>query len=213
MQEDWRGKHIFNLKILWDDSEGQIQVHENDEPSILSQEFTKVNNLPENFSELIEHEIEKKIDEVLNNESMNNDSELNISDLNMKPSILKSTCQSSTSISKNNRKLSQYTKIFKFLADGEFISPQSMACLDLKHRLCRILMPLLIDINATDEIVDFERFCLKMYALENLLSTQDLKYLKEFQLDLKSVSPKERRVKFEKNLLNETVTKKYYNLL
>lgn len=213
MQEDWRGKHIFNLKILWDDSEGQIQVHENDEPSILSQEFTKANNLPEHFSELIELEIEKKIDEVLECETVNNDSELDITDLHTKPSILKSSCRSSAGISKNDRKLAQYSKIFKFLADGELISPQSMACLDLKHRLCRTLMPLLIDINATDELVDFERFCLKMYALESVLGKEDLKYLEGFQLNLKSVSPKERKVKFEKELLNETVTRKYYNLL
>lgn len=213
MQEQWRGKHIFNMKIVWEDLEGLISVYENDEPSILSQEFIKANNLPEAYSELIEQEIEHKIVEVLKTESQ--DSEFCSTDLFSKPSVFKNTGQSSKCENKiglkADKRISQYVKIFKFLADGDFITPQSLSCLDLKHKLCKILMPLLIDLNGIDEFVDFDQFFVKITALETLLGKEDLNYLKNFQLDLRSVSPKERKLKFERALLNETISKRFYN--
>jgi hypothetical protein len=214
MQELWRGKHVFTLDVVWDDKHWLMQVFENDEPCLLAEEFGKVNQLNQGYVKLIEKEIEKRIQEMIDLEKggdrvdTGNFDLMTRSSLDQKPANRNSR-SNSPSRKKNTQKLSQYKKIFQFLTPFETISEETMSCIDLKHRVCRILLPLLIDLNSTDQKIDFITFCCKMDALNKVLPGSDWNTLMTFQLNLRESSPEVKNKKFQRTLFNESLSKKY----
>lgn len=229
MQEPSRGKHIFTLKIIWDDKHDLIVVHENDEPSLISTEFVNRNSLPESYIELIESEIESKIEKLLQVEKIETEDLDEVKeDESNEPGVSKEEetgedvetydegglrINSKKSLTperkRSGKKLAQYKKVFRFLTPIKFITVETMACIDIKHKVCKILMPLLIDLNSTDESIDFVTFCCKMDALSKVLSPSDQSYLMKFQTNLKEISPETKTIRYRRNLFTENISKRY----
>ena len=189
----------------------------------------KRNSLLESYIEIIESEIESKIEKLLEVEKMGTE-ELDEVDedeiyepgaskdeetaeeveTNDGVGLRMNSKQSLTPERKRSgKKLGQYKKVFRFLTPFKFITVETMACIDIKHRVCRILMPLLIDLNSTDESIDFVTFCCKMDALSKVLTPSDLSYLMKFQTNLKEVSPETKNLRFQRNLFTESISKRY----
>ena len=63
-----RGKHIFTLKINIGGIAEMLLVFENDEPSLLAQDFKKRHKITKEACNMLEKEIEKNIDVIVNEE-------------------------------------------------------------------------------------------------------------------------------------------------
>jgi hypothetical protein len=198
MQEQDRGRTVFRMVIQWEEGEADISVHENDEPQALAEDFRVKYGVDTGAAELIEGEIDKRIDSLIAGKEeegeysfrLMKNGTMRISELgSVNFEEIGEKQKKTSSAFKTSRKIEQFKKIFRFLSRGsQKLSTKNMQGIDLNHRVCRMLMPILIDIDCLELDLAFDGFCRKIEVMFRLLSKQDQEYLMGFELDMKFIS-------------------------
>jgi hypothetical protein len=199
-----RGKKVFTIKVILENTIEYLDVHEFDAPWTLSAQFCYSNNLDKIYESIIQKEIEKCIEKVIKGQfddleefnNTGNNLEINyenFSNLRTMGSLhlsdLKTTQNNNTGLKRFNKSVTpyriskktreQYLKIFNYMHP----TPDKRLCirnileLNLRHRLYKILMPIIIDIDLSNSFLSFNEFCLKLEVLMKFLSNEDKRYI------------------------------------
>lgn len=190
---------IFTLEVLLGNNKDLIKVFEDDEPKELAKAFSVKHGLDLEAQSLIEAELERRIDFIFTvsqkpkktiektleyspTESENFDILRRLSDFNRTSPLRISDLQTKKS---SPVRLKKYCKTYQFrhLFSHLNPSPQGYITLDrvlqinLKSKICKILMPIIIDIDTCGLNLDYLEFCERLKVLLKFLTREQKEFL------------------------------------